>query len=238
MWRVLQKRLANESLIFYGDGARCPYGSRSAEEIRRFTEEAVEQLLDRGCKLIVVACNTATAVAIDVLRERFSATPFVGLEPAVKPAALTTQTGRVAVLATRRSLEGELFRRTSARYGADVEILPVEGKGFVEIVEQSREDTAEAEAAVARVLEPLLSAGVDKLVLGCTHYPFLRHVMERVIEGRRVEIIDSSEAIERRVEQLLDMYDLRASVDNVPFYDFMTAADEAYAERLRKKAFE
>jgi glutamate racemase len=236
VWRVLQKSLANESLIFYGDGARCPYGTRSAEEIRRFTVEAVEQLLGRGCKLIVIACNTATAVAIESLREQFPETPFVGLEPAVKPAALTTQTGRVAVLATRRSLEGELFRRTSARYGAEVEILPVEGEGFVEIVEQSRENSPEAEVAVRRVVEPLLSVGVDKIVLGCTHYPFLRPVIERVVEGRGVDIIDSSEAIERRVEQLLDMYDLRAEATNEPFYDFMTAADDIYAERLRKKA--
>ena len=238
VWRVLQKRLASESLIFYGDGLRCPYGVRPAEEIRRFTEEAVEELLARGCKLIVIACNTATAVAIEYLRSRYPDIPFVGLEPAVKPAALSTQTGVVAVLATRRSLEGELFRRTSARYASQARIIPAEGVGFVELVEQSREQGPEAESVVAQVVEPLIAEGADRLVLGCTHYPFLRATIERVVGDRAVEIVDSSEAIERRVEQLLDMHELRASADNVPVYDFMSKAGDDYQRRLREKAFE
>lgn len=238
VWRALQQTLRNESLLFLGDGARCPYGERPQEQVLQFTEEGVERLLERGCKLIVIACNTATAVAIEHLRERYPNIPFVGLEPAVKPAALSTRTGVVGVLATRRSLEGELFRRTSSRYADRVRIIKAVGEGFVELVEQSRENTPEAEQTVRRVVEPLIAEGVDRIVLGCTHYPFLRHVIERVVGDRDVQIVDSSEAVERRVEELLDNYGVRAASDNIPYYEFLTEANEEYAERLSKKAWE
>lgn len=238
VWRVLQRTLANESLIFFGDGARCPYGERKREQVLQFTVEGVERLLERGCKLIVIACNTATAVAIEHLRERYPEIPFVGLEPAVKPAALSTQTGVVGVLATRRSLEGELFLRTSARYADRARIIKAVGEGFVEIVERSEEDTPQAEQRVRSVVEPLIEQGADRIVLGCTHYPFLRHVMERVVGERDVQIIDSSEAVERRVEELLDRYELRAAQDNKPCYEFLTEATAEYAEQLQRKAWQ
>ena len=236
MWRVLRAQLPHESLLYFGDGARCPYGERPREEVLRFTVEAVEKMLARGCKLIVLACNTATAVAVEHLRARYPEVPFVGLEPAVKPAVLTTESGVVGVLATRRSLEGELFRRTSAQYADRARILPVVGEGFVEIVEQSLENTPEAEQAVRRVVEPLIAQGVDRIVLGCTHYPFLRDVLERVIGERTVEIVDSSDAVERRVEYLLDAGDLRADTGATPCYEFMSEAGEEYIGKLRAKA--
>ena len=235
VWRVLRAQLPHESLLYFGDGARCPYGERPREEVLRFTVEAVEKMLARGCKLIVLACNTATAVAVEHLRARYPEVPFVGLEPAVKPAVLTTESGVVGVLATRRSLEGELFRRTSAQYADRARILPVVGEGFVEIVEQSLENTPEAEQAVRRVVEPLIEQGADRIVLGCTHYPFLREVLERVIGERAVEIVDSSDAVERRVEYLLDAGDLRADVGAAPCYEFMSEAGEDYIGKLRSK---
>lgn len=236
VWRVLHEALANESLIYLGDGARCPYGSRTREEVVQYTFEAVERLLAEGCKLIVVACNTATAMAITALRTRYPQIPFVGLEPAVKPAALHTRSGVIGVLATERSFDGELFRRTSAQFADKVRIIKAVGEGFVEAVEQNREDAPATEALVRRAVEPLIEAGADKIVLGCTHYPFLRSVIERVTAGREVEIIDSSEAVERRVEHLLDEGNLRAACDHTPQYRFLTFADAAYAERLRRKA--
>ncbi len=236
VWRVLRAQLPHESLLYFGDGARCPYGARSREEVLRFTVEAVEKMLARGCKLIVLACNTATAVAVEHLRAHYPDVPFVGLEPAVKPAVLTTESGVVGVLATRRSLEGELFRRTSAQYADRARILPVVGEGFVEIVEQGLEHTPEAEQTVRRVVEPLIEQGADRIVLGCTHYPFLREVLERVISGRAVEIVDSSDAVERRVEYLLDAGDLRAAEGGVPCYEFMSEAGEEYIAKLRAKA--
>lgn len=235
MWQALHDALPEESLIYLGDGARCPYGARSLDEVRDFTFEAVERLLAEGCKMIVLACNTATAVAIKELRECYPNIPFVGLEPAVKPAALTTKSGVIGVLATKRSLEGDHFRRAEDKYGAEVRILKAVGEGFVEAVENNEEQSPETETLVRRVVEPLVEQGVDKLVLGCTHYPFLRSVIERVA-GDGVEIIDSSEAVARRVANLLDEHGIRAEA-GVAEYRFLTFADEAYAAKLRDKAF-
>lgn len=236
VWQALYKALPAESLVYLGDGKRCPYGSRTEAEVLQFTEEAVERLIAEGCKMVVVACNTATAVAIKTLRERYPEIPFVGLEPAVKPAALKTQTGVIGVLATERSLHGDHFRRAEAKYGADVTILKCVGEGFVEAVENNLEHTTETAELVRKAVLPLVEGGADKIVLGCTHYPFLRDVIAGVA-GNGVEIIDSSDAVARRVEALLDDFDLRADAANVAEYRFLTFADEAYAEKLQKKAF-
>ena len=237
VWQALHDALPYESLTYLGDGARCPYGSRSREEVLRFTEEAVEKLLSDGCKMVVVACNTATAVAIKALREKYPTIPFVGLEPAVKPAALSTKTGVIGVLATERSLQGDHFRQAEEKYGADVTILKAVGEGFVEVVERNEEHSAETELLVRRVVKPLVEGGADKIVLGCTHYPFLREVIER-IAGEGVEIIDSSAAVARRVATLLDENGIRAEEGAMPEYRFLTFADEAYEEKLRNKAFQ
>lgn len=238
VWRALYGALRNESLVYLGDGKNCPYGDRSREEIAQFADEAVRRLLDEGAKLIVVACNTATAMAINELRERYPDTPFVGLEPAVKPACLSTRTGKVGVLATARSLEGDHFRRTAAKYADRAEIFASVGEGFVEIVERSAEQEPSTRDVVSRAVEPLLEKGIDKLVLGCTHYPFLLPVIREVVGDRDVEIIDSGEAVERRVEQLLDEYGVRAAADHKPEYRFLTFADQEYAARLERKAFD
>ena len=236
VWQALHDALPYESLIYLGDGARCPYGSRSREEVLKFTEEAVERLLSEGCKMIVVACNTATAVAIKYLREKYLDIPFVGLEPAVKPAALTTKSGIIGVLATKCSLEGDHFRRAEERFGSEVTILKAVGEGFVEAVEENREHTPETAEIVRKAVQPLVEAGADKIVLGCTHYPFLRAEIASVA-GENVEIIDSSEAVARRVIALLEENGI-AKTEGKPEYRFLTFADEAYVERLRNKAFQ
>ena len=237
VWQALYDALPNESLTYLGDGVRCPYGSRSSAEILQYTEEAVERLLAEGCKMIVVACNTATAVAIKRLRESYPTIPFIGLEPAVKPAALTTKRGIIGVLATERSLQGDHFRQAEAKYGAEVKILRAVGEGFVEAVERNEEHTAETEALIRKVVLPLVEGGADKIVLGCTHYPFLRREIER-IAGDGVEVIDSSEAVARRVATLLDENNIRAEKGAKAEYRFLTFADEEYAEKLREKAFQ
>ena len=232
--RTLRKALPYESFVYLGDGARCPYGERSREEVMRFTEEAVERLLAEGCKLIVLACNTATAVAVKSLREKYPNIPFVGLEPAVKPAALTTKTGIIGVLATKRSLEGEHFRTTAAQYADKVQILTAVGEGFVEAVENNEEQSPAVEAMVRKVVEPFVQAGADKIVLGCTHYPFLQDLIE-CVAGEGVEIIESSEAVARRVGVLLDEYDMRAESGAVQECSYLSFADESYVEKLKMK---
>ena len=238
VWRAVRQLLPDESIVYLGDGARCPYGTKSVEEVCRYAEQAVERLLERGCKLIVVACNTATVMTIGQLRARYPHLQFVGLEPAVKPAALSSRSGVIGVLATRNALEGEMFRNTASRYADKVKILTAVGEGFVEIVERGEEHTAQSVARVREVVEPLIQAGADRIVLGCTHYPFLRKQIEAVIADRDVEVVCSSVPVARRVAELLDRYDLRAAESNVAQYDFITFADDAYAARLRAKAME
>lgn len=219
-----------------GDGKNCPYGGREREQIRGFAEVAVQRLIDEGVKMVVVGCNTATTAAIDYLRERWPNMPIVGLEPAVKPACLTTKSRRIAVLATEHSLSSDMFLRTAERYASDVEVLKVVGRDFVEIVEASQEHTPRAEEAVRRVVAPLRGLNVDRVVLGCTHYPFLRELIERELEGCNVEVIDSGEAVARRVEWLLERYDLRNDGHGKPTFSFITFADEEYRQKLEHKA--
>ncbi|MBE6199846.1 MAG: glutamate racemase [Rikenellaceae bacterium] len=238
VWRELYRALPEESLIYLGDGKNCPYGSLSEERIRELAEKAVGELIERGCKMVVVACNTATAAAINHLREKFSFLPIVGLEPAVKPACQLSRSGRVAVLATERSLQSEKLRMAVERYATDVEVIKAVGRGFVEAVEQCEEQSEATEKMVSEVVEPLIEQGADVIVLGCTHYPFLKGVLRRVVGSRDVRIIDSGEAVEKRVESLLDRYSLRADEENEAKYEFLTYADEEYRERLRRKAFD
>ena len=194
VWREVRRALPGESLAYLGDGANCPYGSRPREEVQALADAAVARLVELDCKMVVVACNTATAAAIGFLREKYAGMPIVGMEPAVKPACLATRSGVVGVLATERSLDGELFRRTAARYGSGIEVLTYPGTGFVELVEGDREDTPEAEAAVRAAVEPMLARGADQIVLGCTHYPFLTPVMERIVDGRAASVAPSPAA--------------------------------------------
>ena len=238
VWRELYRALPDESLIYLGDGKNCPYGSLPEERIRELAERSVQTLIDKGCKLIVVACNTATAAAINHLRERFPELPIVGLEPAVKPACQLTKSRRVAVVATERSLSSEKLRLSIERYGSGVEIIKAVGRGFVEAVEADQEQSEATRKVVERVIEPLIEQGVDVIVLGCTHYPFLKSVIRSVVGDRKVSIIDSGEAVEKRVESLLDRYSLRADEEHNAQYEFLSFADEEYCERLRRKAFD
>lgn len=153
-----------------------------------------------------------------------------------KPACLRTRTGVVGVLATERSLDGDLFCRTAARYGRGVEVVTAAGRGFVELVEQDRESTPEAEACVGEAMEEMLRKGADQIVLGCTHYPFLMDVIQRITRDKGVEVIDPSPAVARRVESLLRASDSLANEGHRAEYEFDTFADERYRERLAQKA--
>ena len=172
-----------ESTVYIADSANCPYGNRPAEEIVRLSEANVSELLKRGCKMVVVACNTATAAAIDVLRSRHPDVPFIGIEPAVKPAALKSRSGVVGVLATAGTFSGRLYRETTARFAKGVTVVASVADEFVSLVERGETSGRRAEAAVRAKVEPLLAAGADHIVLGCTHFPHLRPLIEKVAAG-------------------------------------------------------
>ncbi|MBO6067182.1 MAG: glutamate racemase [Kiritimatiellae bacterium] len=201
---AFMRECPGEPFVYIADNANCPYGNKSRAEIETIAGQIAEELIDRHqCRLIVVACNTATAQAIDFLRNKYPQVPFVGLEPAIKPAAQATKTGVVGVLATRGTFGGRLYRETSRKFAAGVTVLQRMADDWVELVERGIVDGPEAEAAVRTAVEPLLAAGADQLVLGCTHFPHLRPLIERVANGRAA-IIDSCQAVARQARRLLE----------------------------------
>lgn len=188
--------------VFYiADWDFCPYGDKDRGVVLERAHTLTRKLLDKGCELIVVACNTATAVAIDSLRATYDV-PFVGMEPAVKPAALHSKSGVIGIIATANTLQGRLFRETSARFAANAKIIPAVGGGFVELVENGEHNTDRARAAVSKVVEPLVAEGADHIVLGCTHYSFLKELIAE-IAGPSVTIVDPAIPVARRAATLL-----------------------------------
>ena len=200
--KEIRKVLPSGHFIYYADNAHCPYGEKSQDYIRDRARAVTRLLLDKGAELIVVACNTATGAAIAALREEFDV-PFVGMEPAVKPAALGTRSGVIGVLATAGTLKASKYLNTKGLYQDNVRIEEHVGEGFVQLVERGELDGPEAERTVRASLQPLLDAGADIIVLGCTHYPFLRPVIER-IAGPNVRIIDPAPAVARQVLRVLE----------------------------------
>ena len=202
VYRELVKLLPQERFVYYSDNAHCPYGEKTALYIQRRARFITEFLLDKGADIIVVACNTATAAAIATLRAEYPNVPFVGMEPAVKPAALGTRSGVIGVLATAGTLKGSKYLNTRGMYADDVRVVEHVGQGFVELVEAGILDGPQAESTVRASLQPLLDEGADVVVLGCTHYPFLRPVIER-IAGPGVQVIDPAPAVARQTLRLL-----------------------------------
>ena len=202
VYRELVKLLPLEQYRYYADNAHCPYGEKSPLYIQRRARFITEHFLDWKADIIVVACNTATAAAIATLRNEYPDVPFVGMEPAVKPAALGTETGVIGVLATAGTLKGSKYLNTRGLYESDVKIVEHVGQGFVELVERGILDGPEAEETVKASLKPLLDAGADRIVLGCTHYPFLKPVIER-LSGPGVQVIDPAPAVARQTLRIL-----------------------------------
>jgi glutamate racemase len=189
-------------IIYLADQAHVPYGQRDLAEIRRLAGEVTRFLLAEGARVIVVACNTASAAALHGLRRDFPDVPFVGMEPAVKPAAERTRTGHVGVVATAATFQGELFASLLDRYAGHVVVHTQVCPELVPLVEAGELDSPRARRAVQRYLAPLLAAGIDQLVLGCTHYPFLRPLIEEVA-GPGVTVIDPAPAVARQVGRVL-----------------------------------
>lgn len=210
----------HESTIYIADSKNCPYGNKPAAEIVKLAESNTRRLLRRGCKMVVVACNTATAAAIDFLRERHPEVPFIGIEPAVKPAALRSKTGVVGVLATAGTFGGRLYNETKAKFAKDVTVIATVADEFVELVERNEISGAAAERVVRARIEPLLKAGCDKIVLGCTHFPHLKPLIEKICEGR-AEVIDPSDAVARQAKRVLSARGLAAPASAKPSHIFI-----------------
>jgi glutamate racemase len=200
--REIRALLPAEHLIYYADSGHCPYGGKPREQIVARACAITERLLERGAKLVVVACNTATIAAVEHLRATYPM-PFVGMEPAVKPAAAVTRSGVVGVLATGAALAGEKFHHLVAAHARDVRVITQPCPGLVEQVESGALDTPQTRALVESYVEPLLAQGADVLVLGCTHYPFLRPLIG-ALAGPGVTLLDTGAAVARQVCRVLE----------------------------------
>ena len=206
VFREIRKVLPEQSYVYYSDTAHCPYGEKTREYIIDRARAITRFLLDKGCEIIVVACNTATAAAIATLREEFQI-KFIGMEPAIKPAAQATKTGVVGVLATAGTLKATKYIDTRVRWAENVRIVEHIGQGFVELVEKGITTGPDAESTVRTSLIPLLDAGADMIVLGCTHYPFLSETISKVASEaypeRNIEIIDPAPAVARHLIEVM-----------------------------------
>jgi glutamate racemase len=200
IWQAIYKLLPNESTIYLADSTNAPYGEKSKDEILALCKKNTELLLSKGCKLIVVACNTATTNAIKELRALYDV-PFIGIEPAIKPAALSSKTQTIGILATKGTLSSELFNKSLEVY-ANTTILEQIGYGLVELIENGQLDSSEIQNKLKSYLEPMIAANIDYLVLGCSHYPYLIPAIKKILPPH-IQIIDSGEAVARQTLSIL-----------------------------------
>jgi len=227
VWKELAKLLPGERTIYLADAKNAPYGAQPKSAILEFSIKNTEVLIARKCKLIVVACNTATTNAISFLREHYQL-PFVGIEPAIKPAALATKTKKVGVLATKGTLASSLFHKTAKEHAAGIQIMEQEGKGLVELIEKGNIDTEETRALLQRYLQPMVDHGMDSLVLGCTHYPFLTKILGELLPPH-IQIIDSGPPVARQVKAVLAEKQLLGDRGQGPsrLHEFYTNGEKA-----------
>jgi glutamate racemase len=201
--REVRRLLPGEDLVYVADSGHCPYGGKSYAEIQVRACAITRFLVGQGSKVVVVACNTATAAAIETLRATFGDVPIVGMEPAIKPAVAATRSGVVGVLATGATLGGERFAGLAQRFSDGVELLTQACPGLVERVEAGDLDGPQTLGLLRLCVQPLLARGADTLVLGCTHYPFLRNALFELV-GPEVVLIDTGEAVARQVARVVD----------------------------------
>jgi glutamate racemase len=201
IWKEIISLLPNENTIYLADSKNAPYGQKSKEKITEFSIKNTELLLNKGCKLIVVACNTATTNAITVLRKKYNV-PFIGIEPAIKPAALRTKTNRIGILATKGTLNSALFSKITDEFTNGIKVIEQIGEGLVPLIEAGEIDSIEMDNLLKKYLSNLLEKNIDYLVLGCSHYPFLIPKIKKII-GDKIKLIDSGEAVARQTKTIL-----------------------------------
>jgi glutamate racemase len=230
IWKELRKTIPNESTVYLADSANAPYGNKSKEEILELSIKNTEALIAMDCKLIVVACNTATTNAIDYLRTHYTI-PFIGIEPAIKPAALQTQSKSIGILATKGTLSSALFHQTTAAFTKDIQLIEVVGEGLVPLIEAGKEDSKEMRELLHTYLQPMISANIDHLVLGCSHYPYLIPQLKEILPPN-VRVIDSGAAVAKQTLSILGQKDLLAPINQSTTHRFYTNSSATTLKRL------
>ncbi|MCK7590403.1 glutamate racemase [Subsaxibacter sp. CAU 1640] len=220
IFQEIKALLPYENTIYLADSFNAPYGNKSKSEIVDLSVKNTELLINKNCKMVVVACNTATTNAIKTLRENYDI-PFIGIEPAIKPAALQTQTKAVGILATKGTLSSELFHKTTDLYSDGINVIEQVGDGIVSLIEEGRTYSDEMQELLKKYLQPMIEANIDYLVLGCTHYPYLMPMLLEMLPAS-VKIIDSGEAVARQTKAVLVKHQLLNSRKLKPKNQFYT----------------
>ena len=234
VWKEIRNQLPYESTIYLSDSKHAPYGPKEQKAIIDLSIKNTQWLIDHGCKMIVVACNTATTNAIDQLRIKFSV-PFIGIEPAIKPAALQSKTKKIGVLATEGTLSSNLFHKASELYLNDLYLVEQVGDGIVELIEQGKLYSNEMRNLLIKYLKPMIKAKIDCLVLGCTHYHFLKPILQELLP-KYISVIDSPEAVARQTKSVLQLYKLSNNKVLKGESQFYTNGDQAViADLLESK---
>ena len=236
IWESVNRLLPNENTIYLADSKNSPYGKKTNDELINISKENVEFLINKKCKLIVVACNTATTNSINFLRKSYNL-PFIGIEPAIKPAALNTKTGKIGVLATKGTLGSSLFEKTSNIHGNKVEIIEQHGLGLVELIEKGIYSGSKIDSLLKEYLNPMLENNIDKLVLGCTHYPLIKESIKKII-NESINIIECSEAVALQTERVLIKSNLINSGTEKSKKLFYTNGDKNVLNSLLNNKFE
>jgi len=223
--------LPNESIVYLADSINAPYGEKSKEDIIQLSIKNTELLLELNCKVIIVACNTATTNAISILRERFDV-PIIGIEPAIKPAALQTKTGKIGVLATEGTLKSELFLSTAEQFRDSLELVEIKGENLVRLIEAG--EMEKTKPLLIKYLLPMIEAGVDNIVLGCTHYPFLIPLIKEIVP-ESIVIIDSGRAVAKRTQVILSSENILSNDSGIGERVFYTNNDLQIFESFLRK---
>lgn len=230
IWKEVIKLLPNENTIYLADSKNAPYGEKSTDEIIALSIKNTELLISKGCKLIIVACNTATTNAIDYLRSNYDI-PFIGIEPAIKPAALYSKTDAIGVLATKGTLTSKLFEKTANEYTNNITILEQDGEGLVPLIEEGKLNSIEVNQLLIKYLKPMLQFKIDHLVLGCTHYPYLIPQIKNIV-GDTIKIIDSGEAVAIQTKSILSKYNLLSESKNTKPHQFFINIEKTVLENI------
>ena len=234
IWKEIERLLPEEDTLYLADSQNAPYGDRPKAKIIALAENNAQHLIDQGCKLIVVACNTATTNAIAVLRGKYDL-PFIGIEPAIKPAALGSTSKVIGVLATKGTLSSALFANTTETHAGGIGIVEQVGTGLVPLIEAGKAESKEAEMLLRRYLEPMLRAGMDHLVLGCSHYPYLMPLLKKLLPST-VKVIDSGAAVARQTKAVLERKGLLSPAKGPGKHRFLSNADTTVLEYLLRES--
>ena len=235
IWHEVHQLLPFESTIYLADSKNAPYGQKKEDVIIEYSIKNTEILLNKNCKLIVVACNTATTNAISILREKYDV-PFIGIEPAIKPAGLITKTNTIGILATKGTLNSKLFESASGKLAEEITIIEKIGEGLVGLIESGNIESPEITSLLHQYISPMIEENIDALVLGCTHYPYLIPQIRKIL-GNSIKIIDSGLAVAKQTKSVLETFNLlqTSTIKDTTHYFYSNANASVLSELIRSK---